>query len=371
MPAFTLEGFESPEEVQARIGKAKESAFAPQGDINQMIYQTAAQGEAGLGDALATGLGYEDPAVKKAKEIQEMMKDLDPTTSEGLYSGARRLFERGMVAEGSAAAAKALETRKAEDAAKRKAGSGRGGYTTLQDVQLPDEKGVMQTYKVPFDHRTGQYKWDEKILPSPKGAPAKRLVAKSVAEGKLEGVSETEARISLPKVQGDAEYLKKSLDELVTHKGFKTSVGAGLGFMTKFVPASDAADWQARFKQIEGKKFMEAYQSLKGGGQITEIEGVKATEAASRMKAATSEDDFISAVNDYKAEIDRAVEIVERRSGMTPKEVKVDQKISEAQVVLEKARAAIARGANKAKVIKKLTDGFKKKGYDLNLIGGL
>ena len=370
MTAFTLEGFESPEEVQARIGKAKEGAFSPKGDINSLIYQTAAQGAAQQGGAVAQALGYEDPAVKKARGIQELMKDLDPTSSKGLYEGSKLLFDAGFTAEGSAVATKALETRKAEQAAESGKG-GRGSYSTLQDVQLPDEDGVMQTYKVPFDHRLGTYNWDAKILPSPKGAPAKAAVTSAVTTAKIEAKDKATARIELPEAQGNAEYLKKALDELITHPGFKTSVGAGFSFMTKFVPTSDAAGWQARFKQIEGKKFMKAYKDLKGGGQITEIEGVKATEAESRMKAATSEEEFISAVNDFKAEIDRAVELVERRAGMTPKEVKDDQKVSEARLVIEKAQAAIARGADKSKVIAKLTKGFKKKGYDLNLIGGL
>ena len=67
MPAFTLEGFESPEEVQARIGKAKEGAFMPKGDINSLIYQTAARGQAGIGEAVQGALGQEDPAVAKAR----------------------------------------------------------------------------------------------------------------------------------------------------------------------------------------------------------------------------------------------------------------------------------------------------------------
>lgn len=112
--AFTLEGFESPEEVQARIGKAEQAAFRPQGDINSMIYQTAAQGAAGMGGALAQLAGYEDPAVKKARGIQEMMKDLDPTTSAGLYEGSKRLLNAGYTKEASAISDKALQVRKVE-----------------------------------------------------------------------------------------------------------------------------------------------------------------------------------------------------------------------------------------------------------------
>ena len=82
--AFTLQGFESPEEVQARIGKAQEASFMPQGDINAMIYKTAAQGAAGIGGALAQGLGYEDPMIAKAKSRQLILQDTDFTDPQSL-----------------------------------------------------------------------------------------------------------------------------------------------------------------------------------------------------------------------------------------------------------------------------------------------
>jgi len=377
MPAFTLEGFESPEEVQARIGKAKETAFRPQGDINSLIYQTAAQGAAGLGGAAATALGYEDPEVKMAKSIQEMMKDLDPSTSKGLYEGSSRLYEAGHTAAAADVAKKALETRKVEQALlASKNNQGRSSYHVLKDVMLPtgevDKDGapILANYKVGFNARTGKLDTENKVL-SPKDASVQGDVSFAKKAGNVKGGDQTQAGIDLPKAQGDAEYLKKTLDELITHDGFETSVGMGFGFMSKFAPATDAAAWQARFKQIEGKKFMTAYRDLKGGGQITEIEGVKATEAESRMKAATSEEEFIDAVDDYKKEIDRAVSIMERRAGMSKSEVKEDQLFTEANIIMEQARAAIARGAPRDKVMSKLIKGFKKKGYDVNLIGGL
>ena len=91
--AFTLQGFESPEEVQARIGKAREGAFRPQGDINQMIYQTAAQGAAGMGGALAGALGYEDPQVKKARARQGFLAGVDLTNKSAVGEAARNAMD--------------------------------------------------------------------------------------------------------------------------------------------------------------------------------------------------------------------------------------------------------------------------------------
>ena len=91
--AFTLQGFESPEEVQARIGKAQGAAFAPQGNIDQMIYQVAAQGQAGMGGALAGALGYEDPQVKKARARQESLAGTDFTSRESIKTAIENAGE--------------------------------------------------------------------------------------------------------------------------------------------------------------------------------------------------------------------------------------------------------------------------------------
>ena len=115
--AFTLKGFESPEEVQARIGKVQQGALNTGGGfsgIEGAIYNAAAQGQAGIGKAIQTATGYEDPAVKKAKGIQDMMKDIDSSTSAGQYEASKRLFDAGYTKEGAAVAKSALETRKVE-----------------------------------------------------------------------------------------------------------------------------------------------------------------------------------------------------------------------------------------------------------------
>jgi hypothetical protein len=52
--------------------------------------------------------------------------------------------------------------------------------------------------------------------------------------------------------------------------------------------------------QIGGKQFLEAFESLKGGGQITQIEGDKATQAIARMSRAQTEPEFRAAVKEFK-----------------------------------------------------------------------
>ena len=87
--AFTLKGFESPEEVQARIGKVQQGALNTGGGfsgIEGAIYNAAAQGQAGIGKAIQTATGYEDPAVKKARRRQELMSGTDFTNKDSIKS---------------------------------------------------------------------------------------------------------------------------------------------------------------------------------------------------------------------------------------------------------------------------------------------
>ena len=73
----------------------------------------------------------------------------------------------------------------------------------------------------------------------------------------------------------------------------------------------------ARFDQIKGASFLEAFESLKGGGQITEKEGAKGTEAINRMSIAQSEKEFIAAARDLQEVIRKGVMTAQRKLQMS------------------------------------------------------
>lgn len=84
------------------------------------------------------------------------------------------------------------------------------------------------------------------------------------------------------------------------HPGFEAAVGASMLPGARFVPGTNAADFDARLKEIQGGAFLEAYNTLKGGGSITEVEGQKATQAITRMSTAQSEAEFKTAARDFQ-----------------------------------------------------------------------
>lgn len=130
-------------------------------------------------------------------------------------------------------------------------------------------------------------------------------VARAKGAGKVEGESAAKAAIDLPKVMDQANYSIKLLDDIISHPGMSTVVGApGItGIPAKLgvpIPGTDAADFMTRLEQIKGGQFLQAYETLKGSGQITEIEGVKASNAIARMSTAQSEKEFIAAAKEYQ-----------------------------------------------------------------------
>ena len=331
MPAFTLEGFESPEEVQARIGKAKEGAFMPKGDINSLIYQTAARGQAGIGDAIQGALGQEDPQVAKARKVQELMQGLEPDDPESYFEGSKRLNAAGMTQEALKMGQMGNDLLNKQKSADAK-GRGRGDYWTLES--FVDAEGT--TVKVPYNHRTNTYDWSgQKALGTngklidPKDPKNKARIKDAEKRAEITAKEETDAKIALPAIKSDANYLSSIIDQVTGHEAFVDVVGApSLGKLAQYVSGTPEADFKALQEQVGGKTFMQAYKTLKGGGQITEIEGTKATDAIQRMKTSSSEKAYLAAANDFKNEIQRFVRLSEIRAGMSPVRVKLDQKAS-------------------------------------------
>jgi hypothetical protein len=99
------------------------------------------------------------------------------------------------------------------------------------------------------------------------------------------------------------------------HPGFETSVGMGLGGITKYIPGTDAANFRARYDEIKGAAFLQAFEQLKGGGAITEVEGKKATDAITRMNMSQSEKEFVTAAKEFENVVKTAMSNAQRSKG--------------------------------------------------------
>ena len=161
-----------------------------------------------------------------------------------------------------------------------------------------------------------------------------RRMAAARATGEATAQDEVKARQTLPGVILRGEEGIRLIDSLVgkapvkdkngkviekgtaPHPGFETAVGATWLPGSRFVPGTDAADFQARFEQLKGASFLEAFETLKGGGAITNIEGEKGTAAINRMALAQSEKEFVDAARDVQRIMDTGIKRARSRASM-------------------------------------------------------
>ena len=143
------------------------------------------------------------------------------------------------------------------------------------------------------------------------------------------------AELALPGALATAEQTLSLIDEMigdarVSKDGKKWEVPkggrdpaegftdyVGLGFPgERFLEGSDAASYERRQLQIEGKTFLEAFESLRGGGAITEVEGAKGQQAISRMNKAQSEVEYVKAARELQEVVRKGVERARTKAGV-------------------------------------------------------
>ena len=98
--------------------------------------------------------------------------------------------------------------------------------------------------------------------------------------------------------------------------GFELAVGAGVPSWLPFQGGTDVANFRVRLDQIKDRTFLEAFQQLKGSGQITEKEGEKATSALNRMNLAQSEVEFIKAAREFEENLNRGMALAKQKAGI-------------------------------------------------------
>ena len=183
---------------------------------------------------------------------------------------------------------------------------------TAKLVDLP-EGAALQKGVEKLDLGTS-WQWHNTITGEPIGAPIPKNVA-GVETAKVLGKAQGDKLADLSRVIENAEQSIRVIDETLAHPGLEGSVGLIQG---RVGPYSDAtAGFHRYHEQITGKAFLEAYQTLKGGGQITEVEGAKAEAAIARLNRVQSEEEYRKALGDFKDVIRSGVEKARREAGAT------------------------------------------------------
>lgn len=129
---------------------------------------------------------------------------------------------------------------------------------------------------------------------------------------KILAQEQAKAQAALEQTQENSRQMLDLIDSIENDQGLSAVVGmpnpmqGGFGLFN--IAGTPAADFRAKLDQLGGKQFLEAFESLKGGGQITEIEGEKATNAIARMQTSQSEQAFKQALSELRDIVVRASE---------------------------------------------------------------
>lgn len=121
-------------------------------------------------------------------------------------------------------------------------------------------------------------------------------------EAKQAAQSRVELAQALPKVITDSQTAIALIDKAINHPGRAAATGASSKFDPRnYAPGTDATNFRVLLDQLKGGTFLQAFQSLKGGGAITQVEGTKAEQAIARLDQAQSDEEFLVALNDLRA----------------------------------------------------------------------
>lgn len=127
------------------------------------------------------------------------------------------------------------------------------------------------------------------------------MVGQSAAQteaDKIAAAAGANANVGLPQSQASSQQALDLIDSLKADPQMKYRTGM-VGVLPS-MPGTGGVGFDAKAKQLTGKVFLEAYAGLKGGGQITEVEGKKAQEAVARLDRAQSQEDYTAALDDLR-----------------------------------------------------------------------
>ena len=139
------------------------------------------------------------------------------------------------------------------------------------------------------------------ITRQPVGQIPKDVAGEAAARerGKETGGAQAQA----PAAVLTAQQTVQKIDELLSDPNL-----GGISGIESWLPDSGLAMWSGsgalglrrRVEQLKGTAFLEAYNGLRGGGQITEVEGEKAEDAMARLETAQNDADYVQALKDFR-----------------------------------------------------------------------
>lgn len=141
----------------------------------------------------------------------------------------------------------------------------------------------------------------ETLLPAAPGQPSRTPAGEGMErpEPRARDLPLTaEERAKAAQAATTATQTLRVIDGIVNHPALSAATGP-LAW-TQAIPGSPMYDFGTRVAQLQGRAFLQAFETLKGGGQITEVEGRKATDAIARLQSGMSPADVRAALGELR-----------------------------------------------------------------------
>jgi len=130
------------------------------------------------------------------------------------------------------------------------------------------------------------------------------------------GQAQGAAIVDLPRVESNAKSIIEKIEALEKDPNLDSVIGGIQGHMKGWMLTEGQTAAVSRIDELQGGTFLQAFESLKGGGQITEKEGEKATDALNRLRQrGVGEEAYRQALTDFKAEVRRLTELARTKAG--------------------------------------------------------
>jgi hypothetical protein len=266
-----------------------------------------------INQALQGQIGYQVQQQSREDDRAWRTEQANAAREQRMQEIQMRLQDQRLQSQERAALQRELQQNMIE-ARKEMATMNNGGGAQPYFQAIPTAQGYAR-----FNARTGQMEPIDlnggAVLPAAQDPSLQGQLSGAKAAGKVQGETRANAQINYPQVAAEAQNTIKLVDDLLNSKGFKQAVGASRLMGVQNIPGTAAKDFDVRLDQLKGKQFLQAFESLKGGGQITEVEGKKATDAISRMNASSSEAEFRNAAKEFQDIIRTGLQRAQAKAG--------------------------------------------------------
>jgi GH24 family phage-related lysozyme (muramidase) len=187
----------------------------------------------------------------------------------------------------------------------------------LKEVELPE--GMTVTKGVQKMDLGTHYQLINTVTGEKIGEPVPKAIqaaAEQQALGTAEGKERGAAIAGLDAAIADGQLALDTIDKALAHPGRDAAVGAIQGrYIPDFVRGPEVTDYLAIHNQIKGQVFKKAFETLKGGGSITQTEGDAATAAIGRLERAQSDGAYKQALEELRGIMTRAMKDAREKAG--------------------------------------------------------